>query len=32
MVLLDSETLQWVALVAAGVAVLSLGLCLSLIL
>jgi hypothetical protein len=30
--LLDSETLQWVALVAAGVAVLSLGLCLSLIL
>jgi hypothetical protein len=31
-VLLDSETLQWVALVAAGVAVLSLGLCLSLIL
>ena len=32
MVLLDSETLQWVALVAAAVAVLSLGLCLSLIL
>jgi len=32
MVLLDSDTLQWVALVAAGVAVLSLGLCLSLIL
>jgi hypothetical protein len=31
-VLLDSETLQWVALVAAGVAVLSLGLGLSLIL
>jgi hypothetical protein len=31
-VLLDSETLQWVALVAAGVAVLALGLCLSLIL
>jgi hypothetical protein len=30
--LLDSETLQWVALVAAGVAVLALGLCLSLIL
>jgi hypothetical protein len=31
-VLLDSQTLQWVALVAAGVAVLSLGLCLSLVL